>query len=96
MESGIFLPNLSFNEPCESVEALLQGRIKIINEPTPWEGGLVGINSFGFGGSNCHILLKSNEKEKINQGLPLDCLPRLVVVSGRTGEAVEILLNDVR
>ena len=26
---------------------------------TPWSGGYVGINSFGFGGANVHVLLRS-------------------------------------
>lgn len=56
---------------------------------------LLGVNSFGFGGANCHVLLKSNEKNKINGGLPMDDLPRLVYVSGRTQEAVDAILNNV-
>lgn len=62
---------------------------------TSWKGGYAGINSFGFGSANCHILLKSNPKTKINNGLPSDDLSRLVAVSGRTEEAVKIFLNDV-
>lgn len=95
MESGYLLPNLHYVKPREGVPALLEGRLKVVTEPTLWKGGLVGINSFGFGGANCHVLLKSNEKEKINQGIPKDNLPRLVMISGRTEEAVKTLLNDV-
>ncbi|XP_014487794.1 PREDICTED: fatty acid synthase-like, partial [Dinoponera quadriceps] len=58
-------------------------------------GGYVGVNSFGFGGANCHVLLKSNPKNKINNG-ESNGLPRLVFVSGRTEQAVETLLNDVK
>ena len=53
------------------------------------------MNSFGFGGANAHILLQRNEKEKINGGAPIDFIPRLVVASGRTGEAVDVILKDV-
>lgn len=95
MESGILPPNLHYKRPREGVKALLEGRVKVISEPTPWKGGLVGVNSFGFGGANCHVLLKSNQKEKNNQGIPEDNLPRLVVTSGRTEEAVKTILNDV-
>ncbi|KAJ8946534.1 hypothetical protein NQ318_004670 [Aromia moschata] len=52
-----------------------------------------GINSFGFGGGNCHILLRKNLKEKVNNGIPQDNLPRLVCLSGRTEEAVTCLQN---
>jgi fatty acid synthase len=55
----------------------------------------VGVNSFGFGGSNAHVLLQWNEKEKVNGGAPTDLIPRLVVASGRTEEAVDVILKDV-
>lgn len=70
--------------------------LKVVTDPTPWDGGLAGVNSFGFGGANCHVLLQSNPKKKINNGLPVDDLPRLVVTSGRTEEAVDTILSDVR
>lgn len=67
----------------------------MVAEKLPWDGGLAGINSFGFGGANCHVLLKWNEKIKINGGAPEDSIPRLVTVSGRTEEAVKVILDDV-
>lgn len=66
-----------------------------MTEKQAWPGGLAGINSFGFGGANCHVLLRWNEKEKINGAAPRDNIPRLVVVSGRTEEACKALLDDV-
>jgi fatty acid synthase len=55
----------------------------------------VGVNSFGFGGANAHVLLQSYEKEKVNGGAPADLIPRLVIASGRTEEAVDVILTDV-
>jgi fatty acid synthase len=55
----------------------------------------VGVNSFGFGGANAHVLLQSNDKNKVNGGAPTDSIPRLVVASGRTEEAVDVILKDV-
>lgn len=66
-----------------------------MTEPTEWPGGLSAVNNFGFGGSNGHALLDSHHKTKINNGLPSDDLPRLVLVSGRTEEAVDVMLKDV-
>lgn len=96
MESGIIPPNINFTSPMKGVKCIEEGRVKVITEPTPWEGGYVGINSFGFGGANGHALLKSYAKEKVRNGAPSDDLPRLVVVSGRTEEALEVLLGHVR
>ncbi|XP_044017899.1 fatty acid synthase-like [Aphidius gifuensis] len=94
-ESGKIPPNLNYKKPRDGVKALEEGRIRVITEPEPWDGGYVGVSSFGFGGANAHILLKSNDKEKINGGAPKDNLPRLVVVSGRIEDAVASLLTDV-
>ncbi|XP_015515781.2 fatty acid synthase [Neodiprion lecontei] len=95
MQSGYIPPNLNFKRPREGVTALEDGRIQVITELTPWDGGYVGVNSFGFGGANAHILLESHSKKKINNGQPEDDLPRLVVVSGRTEEAVTTILNSL-
>lgn len=66
-----------------------------MTEKTPWNGGIVGVSGFGMGGVNCHIALESFRKEKLNHGIPNDNLPRIVGVSGRTEEAVDILLKHV-
>ncbi|XP_015113057.1 fatty acid synthase [Diachasma alloeum] len=94
-ETGVIPPNLHYKTPREGVKGLIDGKMKVVTEPTPWNGGYVGISSFGFGGGNAHILLKSNPKKKINSGAPQDELPRLVVASGRTEEAVDSILSDV-
>jgi fatty acid synthase len=66
-----------------------------VTEKQPWNGRLAGVNSFGFGGTNAHILLQRHEKEKVNGGAPVDPIPRLIVASGRTEEAVDVILKDV-
>ncbi|XP_011703203.1 PREDICTED: fatty acid synthase [Wasmannia auropunctata] len=95
METGILPANLHYNRPREGLTALEDGRLKVITESTPWDGGYVGISSFGFGGANCHIILKSNSKKKINNGAPSDDLPRLVTVSGRTEDSIKVFLDDI-
>ncbi|XP_014486212.1 PREDICTED: fatty acid synthase-like, partial [Dinoponera quadriceps] len=83
METGIIPPTIYFKTPRKEHTPIIEGRLKIVTEPTSWEGGYVGVNSFGFGGANCHVLLKSNPKNKINNG-ESNGLLRLVFVSGRT------------
>ncbi|XP_066594557.1 fatty acid synthase [Prorops nasuta] len=94
MENDLIPPNLHYNKPREGLKAVEEGRIKVVSDPIPFEGGLVGVNSFGFGGANAHILLKSNPKSKVNGGMPKDNLPRLIVVSGRTENAAHSLIDD--
>ncbi|GAB1865770.1 Fatty acid synthase [Camponotus japonicus] len=93
METGIIPPTIHFKHPRKDLTAIIEGRVKIVTEPTEWKGGYVGINSFGFGGANGHLLLKSNSKSKVNK--TNNNLPKLVVISGRTKEAVKIILDDV-
>ncbi|XP_014239844.1 fatty acid synthase-like [Cimex lectularius] len=95
METGLIPPNINLVNIRQDIEAFRDGSIQVVTEPTPWEGGMAGINSFGFGGANCHILLNWNEKSKINGGLPADEIPRLINTSGRTIQAVEKILNHV-
>ncbi|KAG7203855.1 hypothetical protein KM043_017909 [Ampulex compressa] len=95
MESNVISPNMHYETPRKGVKALEEGRLQVITEPTPWNGGYAGVNSFGFGGVNCHVLLKSNIKEKVIHAIPEDNLARLVAVSGRTEEAVMTLLDDI-
>lgn len=97
MEAGVIPANLHFNTPNPDIPALKEGRIRVIDKATPWNGGIVGINSFGFGGANAHIVLRSNPKPKLPPVLgTTELLPKLVAVSGRTEEAVHTLLDKAR
>ncbi|GBP45810.1 Fatty acid synthase [Eumeta japonica] len=94
-QTGYLPPNLHYNVPREGVDALAEGRLKVVDVKTPWNRGMSGVNSFGFGGANAHVLLKNVARDKVNNGLPSDDLPRLVCVSGRTESAVAKILDDL-
>lgn len=94
-ENDLIPPNLHYKEPREGVEALADGRLKVVTEPTKLDGTLIAINSFGFGGGNAHALFEAHHKKKINHGIPKDKLPRLVAWSGRTEEAVSTILDSI-
>ncbi|XP_025264308.1 fatty acid synthase-like [Camponotus floridanus] len=94
METGVIPANLHFAVPNPNICALTEGRIRVIDKATPWNGGLVGISSFGIGGTNSHVILRSNSKVKVSLDHAVETrLPKLVAVSGRTKEAVQIILN---
>lgn len=93
--TGYIPPNLHYYTPREGVAALAEGRLQVITEKTPWQRGMTGISSFGFGGANAHVLLKNIARDKVNNGMPADDLPRLVCVSGRTESAVAKILDDL-
>lgn len=92
MEAGVIPANLHYQSPNPDLYGLMDGRLRVVDKNMPWEGGIVGINSFGFGGANAHVVLKSNPKPKAIT--PTVGPPKMVVCSGRTFEAVQELLED--
>ncbi|XP_039755412.1 fatty acid synthase [Pararge aegeria] len=90
MERGVLPANLHYREPNPDIPALSDGRIRVVDRNTPWDGGLVAVNSFGFGGANAHVILES-----ARAGRPpaaAYAAPRLLLASGRTEAAVRALL----
>ncbi|NXE39642.1 FAS synthase, partial [Ptilorrhoa leucosticta] len=94
LEHGLWAPNLHFNTPNPDIPALQDGSLEVVCKPTPVKGGLVSINSFGFGGANAHVILRPNKNKC--QSLETCSMPRLVQISGRTQEAVETLIQESR
>lgn len=71
---------------------------QVVDKNTPWKGGLIAVNSFGFGGANAHVVLESEAAVEGGVG-PVRYnpeIPRLVLASGRTDEAVEAMLRKAR
>lgn len=64
----------------------------MVTENINYKDGLIGLNSFGFGGANGHIVLKPYSKLKIPHN---KSSYRLAVSSGRTIESVEHFLNGI-
>ncbi|OMP79225.1 type I polyketide synthase [[Flexibacter] sp. ATCC 35208] len=60
---GILPPDLHFNKPNPLIP-WETGNIKVVNEPTDWPAGkkkMAGISSFGFSGTNAHLIIESPE-----------------------------------
>lgn len=91
LEHGVWAPNLHYHTPNPEIPALQDGRLQVVDRPLPVRGGNVGINSFGFGGSNVHVVLQPNLQPRAAPA-PHASLPRLLLASGRTAEAVQGLL----
>lgn len=96
-ERGIIPANLHLNSINPDIEPLVKGLMKPVTENTQYKGGYVGINSFGFGGANVHVILKSHEKEKSQESLDVvpQHYPRLVTMCGRTEDAVSTALQFI-
>ncbi|GFO05603.1 fatty acid synthase-like [Plakobranchus ocellatus] len=93
MHSKIIPPNLHLNTPNPNIPGLFDGRLKVVTEPTPFEGGLVAINSFGMGGTNAHAIFRSFDKE-VDKSHPASNKPRLFVYSARTEEGLGRIFEE--
>lgn len=95
LETQKIAPNINFRKARKEIPCLREGRLKVVDEIKTLDGPLICVNSFGFGGANAHALFKANTKAKINRGIPNDKMPRLVVWSGRTEEAIHAVMDSV-
>nr|XP_050028975.2 fatty acid synthase-like [Dermacentor andersoni] len=90
METGTIAGNLHFNKPNPDIPSLQNGSVEVVDKPTPFPGGPVGVNSFGLGGANAHVILESIPGPHVNDiARDKPELPRLVLVAGRTKYSLE-------
>lgn len=92
LERGVWAPNLHFTSPNPDIPALTDGRVQVVDKPVPVRGGIVGINSFGFGGSNVHVILRPPSRAVDTSTGPKG-LPRVLQACGRTETGVKAMLQ---
>lgn len=92
LEKGVWAPNLHFTSPNPDIPALTDGRVQVVDKPVPIRGGIVGVNSFGFGGSNVHVILRP-PRRAVDANTGLKGLPRLLQACGRTETGVQAVLQ---
>ncbi|RNA09364.1 fatty acid synthase [Brachionus plicatilis] len=101
IQSGIIPANLHFKEPNGQIEALLDGRLRVVDKNMKLSEGLIGLNSFGFGGANAHLLIEPNwdketnlwsEKSYVNE---VSKKVRLFQFSSRTEQGLNEILDLV-
>ncbi|KAL1414014.1 hypothetical protein MTO96_030754 [Rhipicephalus appendiculatus] len=89
METGTIAANLHFKEPRPDIPSLHDGRVEVVDKPTPFNGGLVGISTLGIGATNAHGIFEPNKGPHVDT-LPRDKpeIPRLVLMAGRSEESL--------
>ncbi|CAF94659.1 unnamed protein product, partial [Tetraodon nigroviridis] len=92
LEKGVWAPNLHFTSPNPDIAALTDGRVQVVDKPVPVRGGIVGVNSFGFGGSNVHVILRP-PRRVVDTNTGPKGLPRVLQACGRTETGVKAMLQ---
>jgi fatty acid synthase len=88
--------NLHFKEVNPEIEVMVNETLIPVVKNTPFDSGIVGVNSFGIGGVNAHALLKSHDKEPdIDSHKIVGPIPRLINICGRTEEAVNHIFDFI-
>ena len=71
LNKGLIPPNLHFHQPNQYVD-FESHHLRVVTEPTPVaQDTYCGISSFGFGGSNAHIVIKGAQQKARKQILPV-------------------------
>jgi phthiocerol/phenolphthiocerol synthesis type-I polyketide synthase B len=101
---GVVPANLDYRNPNPHIP-FAKLRLKVVAEPTPWPAGadrrIAGVSSFGFGGTNAHVVIESAPEPEPQ---PESAVPQpdsgsvssssavsTLVVSGKTPERVSAL-----
>lgn len=87
--------NLHFKSPNTDIPGLSDGKLQVVTQNTEWGGGFVGVNSFGFGGSNVHSVLRSNNNYKTSHCEGCE-KKRLFNYCSRTEQGLKDTLQKVR
>ena len=73
IKHGTILPNLHFNNPNPNID-FAGGRIAVPTSQRAWDEGertrLASVNSFGYGGTNGHVILEEFKSATANQPMP--------------------------
>lgn len=99
MNNRLLPHTVNFEEPNPNIDFASTPFHVVSRRPRPWEpagGGPLraAVNAFGFGGTNAHVILEEAPRAAAETaGSGPDDEPRLVVLSGRTGEALSRVAN---
>lgn len=95
-------PVINYHTPNPKVPALLNGRINIVVDTLPLNTDLISVSSFGFGGSNTHVILQNGKsirsvKDNFVSANKLNCLDgyQLVNLAARSEQALTDSLNKL-
>ena len=98
MQRSFIPPNIHFKDPNPNIPGLFNGKLKPVVEVTPFHDNIISLNSFGFGGSNIHSIIKRSD-ENLNSNIDEitgnNGMNRLILWKARSERSFEILKNKL-
>ncbi|XP_041817792.1 highly reducing polyketide synthase cm3B [Chelmon rostratus] len=99
MKHETIVPSVFYSEDSASVDAkALSISIPIKAERWETNGSLervAGINSFGFGGTNAHVIVRGYRQTSVSTQIP-ECWPKLFVISAASEKSFILSITDTR
>ncbi|KAJ5494350.1 hypothetical protein N7463_010437 [Penicillium fimorum] len=96
LEKGMLVPNVGFKKINPKIR-LDDWRLRLSNKTMPWPGHLprrASINSFGFGGSNAHLIVEGPPGSSQGDAEDREPAPRVVVFSTFDQAGIERTSQD--
>ena len=97
LERRVIPPSLHFHEPNPEIP-FDELKLSVVTDMRPWPEGaarrLAGVNSFGFGGANAHVVLEGPPSGPAAEPVAAEHSAYLLPVSARHPEALRELLSS--
>lgn len=91
LQRGEILPNIHFETPNPNIP-FGDLRLRVPTAPEPWDappqGRFAGVNSFGFGGTNAHVILGEGPTRLMALPAPEPDAPVLLCLSARSADSL--------
>lgn len=96
LKHGELPPSLMFNKPNSKID-FENSPVYILDRHCEWKTDgsprRCGISSFGFSGTNCHVVLEEAPPEK-EEGKDLPEVPKVLTLSAKSKNALETILKE--
>ncbi|XP_045770797.1 fatty acid synthase-like [Maniola jurtina] len=92
---GQLAGNLHCDSPRQDVDALRNGRMRIVTDHQTFGRTYTAVNNISLNGSNAHVLLNGHYKPKDISRYKAN-FPQLVTLSGRQESSVEKMIQDLK
>ncbi|XP_055018199.1 uncharacterized protein pks1 isoform X2 [Boleophthalmus pectinirostris] len=99
MRHETFVPSLFFSDENANIDTKTL-KLNILTKVERWETNgcserVAGINSFGFGGTNAHAIVKEYKHRSIPKQIPKTC-PKPFVISAATEKLLQVSISNIQ